>query len=527
MAGNLFPLGADTPAAYAAVASVKARLDQYFALCEAMSFLKACGRLERVVVAEPGQNELCDPAGLGQLLTQAPLAAPAPDGRLEFGTGINPQDRDGLVDMRRRVLVPLLGEPADVLTGPQWESVKARFDAYRQWTQAKPDVAVACLGVAKLRTYCDGAFPEAVRQLIRRSEETALQIKNVRLVEKLALYQAHLMELANNFVSFPHLYNIHERAMFEAGSLIMDGRHFNLAVAVDQRAEHVRVAGTSNMFVLYVQLERREVPDPIEVAVPVTGGGQGNLVVGKRGIFVDVQGHQWDARVLQIIENPISLREAMLAPFRRISKLVTGKIEQLSGTAANQLEATTNQAMTQIGTGATSSAEPTGGQPAQGRALMAGGLVAGGGVALAALGSAAAFMTKTLSAIDPWLWVVGLGGAVVAVLLPSTILGAMKLRRRDLGAVLEGSGWAINARMRLSRGQGRQFTVRPAYPRGARGVRYWLIWIVALLVAVLVATAVVGLTRWRLERAAAKPPAASPAGTVDPNPAASSPDPAT
>ena len=58
----------------------------------------------------------------------------------------------------------------------------------------------------------------------------------------------------------------------------------------------------------------------------------------------------------------------------------------------------------------------------------------------------------------------GLLVALVAVMIPITIVALLKLSRRDLSAMLEGAGWAINARMRLTRQQAEQFTNRPLVP---------------------------------------------------------------
>ena len=46
------------------------------------------------------------------------------------------------------------------------------------------------------------------------------------------------------------------------------------------------------------------------LAVPVTSGTKGNLYLGKRGVFQDTEGNEWDALVVQVIENPISVRQA-------------------------------------------------------------------------------------------------------------------------------------------------------------------------------------------------------------------------
>ena len=97
-------------------------------------------------------------------------------------------------------------------------------------------------------------------------------------------------------------------------------------------------------------------------------------------------------------------------------------------------------------------------------------MMMGAGVAVAALGSAVAYITKTLSETNPLAIVLGIVGAVLVVMLPMSIVAILKLRKRDLSAILEGSGWGINARMRLTRKQARFFTERPKYPKGSKGV---------------------------------------------------------
>jgi len=77
------------------------------------------------------------------------------------------------------------------------------------------------------------------------------------------------------------------------------------------RQQHCEVAKTSNMFVLYVQITPKPGQPTFEVAVPVTSGGKGNLCLSKRGVFYDVAGNECDAKVVHIIENPISFKEAL------------------------------------------------------------------------------------------------------------------------------------------------------------------------------------------------------------------------
>jgi len=78
--------------------------------------------------------------------------------------------------------------------------------------------------------------------------------------------------------------------------------------------------------------------------------------------------------------------------------------------------------------------------------------------------------------------VLGLGALVAIVSMPVTLLAVIKLRRRDLGSLVEGCGWAINARMRLTRAQRRYFTRRVPYPASATGTpgRRWS-WILLIV----------------------------------------------
>ncbi|MCK4602316.1 MAG: hypothetical protein KAU28_07605, partial [Phycisphaerae bacterium] len=238
---------------------------------------------------------------------------------------------------------------------------------------------------------------------------------------------------------------------------VMDGRRFNFAVRVADRTAHGAVARTGNMFVLYAEVAPSG-GEKYEVATAVTSGTKGNLCVGKRGVFQDVTGGECDARVVQIIENPVSLAEALVSPFQRLGRLLSGKIEAITAAAEKKLD-TTAEAIRAPG----APAQPN-------RGLLAGGLLMGGGVAIAALGSAFAYTTKALADVAVWKILIGIGIAILAVILPTSIVAFVKLRRRDLSAILEGSGWAINSRMRLTRRQGRSFTHRPRYPKGARGV---------------------------------------------------------
>lgn len=497
-ATEIMPLGEATTAAYAAYRTIADKIDQFFAQCDAVALDPSLRKHFGPQPSELSAADLDDPTALRKAMADAPLAEPNPERTLPLGRAINPVYTEAVARLRQATLAPVLGQGLDTLTATQWQQVTDKLAKHRLWFGSKVGLSLESLGEEKLQQYLEPHYAEQVRQLVEQSRTTAFVLDNIRLVEKVILFQKHLIRFANNYVSFEDLYGHDRRALFDVGELVMDGRRFHLAVRVYDRAEHAKVATTSNIYVLYLQITGKDVT-PYEVAVAVTSGGKGNLCVGKRGIFHDSCGNELDARVVQVIENPISLREAMVAPFARFGKAIVGKIESVGASAEKQLDSAGGQVVTQVADAP--QAAPTPQQhvakpPGQG----VGGALAGGGIALAAVGSSMAYVSKTLAGLaERWPIILAvIAGAIAAVIVPTIIIAWIRLRGRDLSAILEGSGWGVNARMRLTRGLARFFTERPAYPLSAKGIRrhslYGLIGVVILLALLYAA--------WQLLRAA-------------------------
>ena len=90
-------------------------------------------------------------------------------------------------------------------------------------------------------------------------------------------------------------------------------------------------------------------------------------------------------------------------------------------------------------------------------------------VAIAALGSAFAFIAKSVSAMSGAQRLTALLVILAVVLGPIVLAGVLKLMRQDMGPIIEGCGWAVNKSMRLTRKLRRQFTLTKAYPEDAEG----------------------------------------------------------
>ncbi|XXF81047.1 hypothetical protein P2318_15165 [Myxococcaceae bacterium GXIMD 01537] len=293
-------------------------------------------------------------------------------------------------------------------------------------------------------------------------------------LERLLLNQRWLFTFANNFVAMPDLYSVERRALFEQGTLIMAGRQFSLAVLVTDRTTHAALAAEASMYILYCRISGGVTPRTFEVAVPVTAGTTRGLFVGKRGIFHDREGHEYDAQVVQIIKQPVSLGEAAIAPFRRLTHFLTSRIEAWTMASDSEFEARLAQRtsgllyatpISPFASGSTSVIAPASGAPGLSGTA---GLIVGASVAVAALGSALAFIIHQLRVVTLAQFLFGILVLCLVAMVPTLALALIRILNRDLAVVLEGSGWAMNDRLRLTRRLGRLFTRRPLRPRGSR-----------------------------------------------------------
>jgi len=449
---EILPLGESTHEAYELFSALEAKISQFFLLCSIQQINPEL--LVRAVSSEDGSLAInvLDVSAAQSYLSDAPLAAPNAEKVLDLAGNVNPYYSRQLKRFAEIALNPLLGKSDQRLDRTGWDTLKKQILPYREWLESKPDVAVAQIQPQALQRYvAQPFFTEAVKTLIEKSHQTAFVLDNIRELEQLILYQAHILPFLNSFVSFPQLYDPDSRALFEMGTLVMDGRHFTLAVKVLDREHHVESSIASNIFVMYLEVYGHNGEKRYEVAVPVTSGSRGNIRLNKWGIFNDVNGQEWHTKVVQIIENPISVTEAMVHPFVRVAQAFMTRLEQVSAKTEEKL-------------GLRITAGDSQKKPKKTDTSSSAGLLAGGGLALAALGSSAAFITQTVAKLS----LKTVLGAILAVILilviPASISAYYKLSKRDLSAILEGSGWGVNARMKMTRGQARTFTHRPDYP---------------------------------------------------------------
>ena len=461
---DTMPFGADTPAVHNLFARHKDAIDRFFFIAD----------FQRYDPAGAEKFLSSDPAGAtaAAALESAPLARPLPDGALPLdGPNVNPLRRDVVAALRDGLFGRVLGREApESVTEADWKKVKAALAGHEAWLAAKKGGIVENLPADKLQGWADGDFAARAAKLQEEDEVVAKRVAAFADLEKLLLFHRRLPRFLNNYVSLTEFYRPDETSLFERGRLLIDGRWFNLAIEVPDAAAHAAVAKNGGLYTMYVLVEPVGGPPSFTVVVPATAGTRGNLAVGKRGVFFDLEGHEYDAKVTSIIENPISLKEAILSPFQNIAKAIMGKIEGLGAAAQAKIEKAGTDATDAVAEGkapaAPAAAAPA---PAAGGGGAAAGMFMGISVAIAALGSALAFIAKAVGEMSASQRVTALVVVLVVLLGPIVLAGVLKLLRQDMGPIIEGCGWAVNKSMRLTRKLRRQFTLTKAYPDGAEG----------------------------------------------------------
>ena len=410
---------------------------------------RRAGRLAEAAAEDPDPN---DPTAMGALLASLPIAPPDPAGTLLWGKLLPIPTADRLRALRP-ALEPALAE-APGFDATTWDAALTRAQAVVAWADRRAGLPAVVLERARLEDL-DSERVEAVRAICRLDAEWADEIAAIDELERLLLYRRWLFRVANNFICFSELYDPERRALFEHGSLFIGGRELRFAMLVHDRATHERLALASGIRVLYLEVGQGGTGRLY--AVPVTAGRGADLILDRRGVFRDVDGQLHPGRVVQVVSNPVSLSEAIAQPFVRIGTIIGERLGKWQGQATEKLDAGV-RAMGTEATPPTPAPAPAGGS----------GPLLGGSLAFAALGSSFAFVTRQLAAIEPLTILIAVLGLVAAFLVPTAILAWIKLYRRNLAALLEANGWAVNDRMRLTWAQGRLFTRRPDLPPGAR-----------------------------------------------------------
>lgn len=319
-------------------------------------------------------------------------------------------------------------------------------------------------------------------------------------LEKLLLLCRDFGTLLRNFVTFQDFYAKRSGsllgrgaegdapwAIFQAGTLVIDQRACNLCLKVNDMAKHNAQAPDSGMYLIYCQCKHHLSGASMQIVAAMTVGEIRNLKVGKNALFYDRQGRDWEAEVVKIVDNPISIGQAFWSPYRKLGEWVSGLITKSA--AEKEKKSFANMTAKLEGQGKEKSTTPFD------MAKFAG-IFAAVGLAIGSLGTFLTNLWGEVVAMHAWSLLI-----VPTILLlvsgPSMILAWMKLRKRNLAPLLNANGWAVNADAIVSVLFGNTLTEQAQYPvlkvKGKKAKRWW---IAVVVVVVLAVAAAVGYWLW-------------------------------
>ena len=282
-------------------------------------------------------------------------------------------------------------------------------------------------------------------------------------IERLVRYNRDLALLCTNFVNFKDFYDGGEPAVFQSGTLYIDQRACRLCLRVEDAAKHAAMAGLAGAYLAYLDCSRKGAAEKMVIVAAFTAGDRDNLMIGRNGVFYDRKGQDWDATITKIIDNPISIRQAFWAPYKKFVRLLEEQIAKRASTADEQ-----SHALLSSTAATTANADKAKAPEAK---KIAVGTVAALGVAVGAIGT---FVTALIGyatglfKLGPLAVVGAFAGLILLISLPSVVIAYLKLRKRNLGPILDANGWAVNAKAKLNIPFGATLTSVAKLPPGAK-----------------------------------------------------------
>lgn len=459
---TILPLDGSTETAAGAFKTVKNKIEDYFTRCRLAAFdpraVVALNREEKEYLAFTAKDLTLGSAEIASF----PLAQVAAGKALPLKEGINPAWADAMAKFETVIVKPILNGK-NAITESDWATIRAKFTAYEAWSAAKKGALVEKLGIKRVREILSGKSQEEIAALIAKDKALEPEANAIAAVDRLVRYHRDLYKLLNNFVSFRDFYRRKDKAIFQAGTLYLDQRSCDLCLTVEDAARHALMAALAGTYLAYCDCVRKASGEKMQIVAAFTDGDSDNLMAGRNGIFYDRKGRDWDATITKIVDNPISIRQAFWSPYKKFVRAIEEQIAKRAAAA----DASASDKMAQAAANMSRAdviAEKN--KAAEVRKVDVG-TVAALGVAVGAIGGAAASLATGVLRLPAWQIPLVFVGLILLISLPSMIIAWLKLRRRNLGPILDANGWAVNARARMNVPFGASLTQVAVLPASA------------------------------------------------------------
>jgi len=463
---TIFPLGEDTETAYKNICAIKAKVEDYFMRCRLAAFDKQSTDTLNLQVAQVEMIATKDLSNCVDEIATYPLAKIEAYKPLSIITGVNPAWEKNIAEFKT-IIIDKLFKGKESITETEWISIVDTFSGYAKWIAEKEGAVVESLGLERIKTILNSNYKEQLLSLIQQDKALENEANSIILVDKLVRYHRDIFILLKNFVTFFDFYTPGSKAIFQAGTLYIDQRSCDLCIKVSDMAKHATMVSFSGMYLIYCDCVSRATNEKMIVLAALTNGDIDNLVVGKNALFYDRNGLDWDATVIKIVDNPISIRQAFFSPYRKVSRFIETQINKVAASQDEKVHADLSKGVESVPVKVEEVKAKKESPPPFDVGKFVG-IFAAIGLAIGAIGTALASVVAGFMGLVWWKMPFAVLGLILLISGPSMIIAYLKLRKRNLAPILDANGWAINARAIVNIQFGNTLTHLAELPKGAK-----------------------------------------------------------
>ncbi|MCQ2592055.1 MAG: hypothetical protein MJ188_04665 [Treponema sp.] len=481
---KIFFLKDQTDNAAAAFSKVKDKINDYYLRCSLINYDENAKEIlkkqtDSMFLDENGQLRTSDE------LSNLPLASCAAEKPLPLDSSINPVWMADMDNFKKNVILPIFKQEITSLTETHWRKIESLFEPYLNWCKAMPSSPIANMGLDKITAIFNSPAAEELSKLLEEEEKhPPIALATIEL-KKLLLYRRDFLNLLRNFVSFEQFYDLNEAAIFQCGTLYIDGRSCDLCFKVLDMAKHGTMAALSQCYLIYCDCIKVGTGEKMQIAALISDGNTDNLLVGRNGVFFDRNGKDWDATIIKIIDNPVSIKQAFWSPYKRLLRLIQEKIAKSAAKAESSVMDKMSKTVEDPKMAASTKKTDIG-------------TVAAISVAFTGIATVVGGLLQAFLGLGCWI-PLGIIGIMLAISLPSVFIAWRKLKQRNIAPILDASGWAVNGNVKITTALGAKLTHLPERPASAyissidpfaqkkspvKRIIFWLV--IALIVGLLI-----------------------------------------
>jgi hypothetical protein len=463
---KILPFGEKTEEAYQTYCSLKSKVDDFFIRCRLAAFDPSSTSMLNLQVARVESITSKDLSSCLDEIATYPLATILSGRELPVLIGINPAWEKKMESLKL-LITDVLFTSRNSVSEAEWSRIAETFGAYAVWKSEKEGEPVEQLGIDRIRELSEGTFFNRLTTLIEADKALESEANGIILVDKLVRLHRDLFTLLKNFVTFYDFYSSGSKGIFQAGTLYIDQRSCELCIKVSDMAKHSTMVSFSGMYLIYCECVSSATNEKMKIVAALTNGDIDNLVVGRNALFYDRKGLDWDATVIKIVDNPISIRQAFFSPYRKISRFIEAQVHKVAAAEDDKVHTGVTQGIATLPV----KEEDTKTKKAPSPPFDVGkfvGIFAAIGLALGAIGSVLAAMVAGFMGLVWWKMPFAILGLLLLISGPSMIIAFLKLRKRNLAPILDANGWAINAKVNLNIPFGNTLTMLAELPKGSK-----------------------------------------------------------